>query len=1431
MKTRIYILILLLAINIGPLYGQIINIQLIESFIKPTDYMISSEGGFISIDFHLSDNISEQQLQSAMRQAISNAGISSWLTFDVSIDTSGDNKKGVFILHFSDNQSDSRRSVTIICRNNNFKTVQMGQGGDYYIENSLAPYYIVPQELISISLNGSASNRIYTLLNDDQSIDTKPGTGKQLTFQGKYGTGLYTIKNNYGTSMYGTMEVRLFDHFEMPHLMSEQDTVVLNPFGGTTTITCSRTSNIEIETLNNLLYKFNMGYAKDYWTDNIQMHVTTYDESTCEIQLTYPPNLKDNPLIVDAKFIYTYMYPATLICKQEKGIIKTYKVSGKIIDDDSWHARVELSGSQENISYTLFENNVVRETKRGTGAPLTFDIFTGGGIYTITATIGGNSVNMAGHAILPNTPFERKNQNWILKKTYTDETGTHRFSDIVYYDGLGYPEQNIGIEASPAGNDIITPIYYDAMRRDNVRIYLPYIPEANAGQRVSDPFTDQGIFYSSLYPGETMPYIENIYQASPLDRISETYQIGMDFRQNGGKKTSFVYETIHKDEVLNIKFIPAGLEMNAYYNAGTLYKKRITNADDATSIIYTNTQDLILLIRNIDQTDPDGIQLLDTYYVYDEYGNLCYVLPPELSIKITAGDITDLSDDGPEMRAYAYIYKYDYRKRCIAKKLPGTDWSYMLYDLADKLVMSQDANLRNTTERWQLYRYDALDRITSMQIIQPSKKKDNLQQLFDTKNNLGILRLYQSGELIDSCRYDTYEQMPTELEFEETDIVVTNKDIMLCATGLLVYERRTKAENAAIYLEKAYYYDYRGRVIQIVEHNHLGGISRTSIKYDFLGNILIQVESHSISGQSTPDIKQTTFTYDHRNRLLSEKTRINESDPAIITYRYNETEKLATKIYGTGTNQLKDSLTYDIRGWLRNQRNPEFVSSLYYHLPMILGSIPSYTGNISEWEWRFGDTDNGNTYIFSYDGMARLKETKQHISGEENNLNVEKGLTYDRNGNILTLQRTKNGTSVDNLIYSYIGNQLTTLSGTTSGTYAYDLNGNMTHDGANNFDLTYNKLNMIETISQNNTILAKYSYLSDGTKLSATDADGNGLYYLGSLVYNSQNGDLSLESAAFSSGRFIVTSNGIESHYFVTDHLGSVRAVVNNDGEVIERNHYYPFGMRWNTGELSDNRYRYNGKEDQTFVNVSYTDYGARMYNGQIGRWFTVDLLAENHYSISPYVLCNNNPIRFEDKDGRDWKDKVAGVVIGMLTNIIPSSSLRESYTPNDAVDYNIALAVTDARALIAGNAMSEGGEVAVIAGAGITVAAGAATLATAGVAGEVTVPAMAAGKVITWSGAATKVGGELLMFNATKNAQNGYNYGATEKSSKSKAQSGTQYKRIGDSEIKAMKKNGFDPHDGTKPKQGGKAGKIDYYKGEKGTHYEETGVNINDYE
>jgi RHS repeat-associated protein len=151
------------------------------------------------------------------------------------------------------------------------------------------------------------------------------------------------------------------------------------------------------------------------------------------------------------------------------------------------------------------------------------------------------------------------------------------------------------------------------------------------------------------------------------------------------------------------------------------------------------------------------------------------------------------------------------------------------------------------------------------------------------------------------------------------------------------------------------------------------------------------------------------------------------------------------------------------------------------------------------------------------------------------------------------------------------------------------------------------------------------------------------------LVYKYVNGELQLESAGFGGGRIIASegSNGAiyEPHYFITDHLGSTRAIVKPNAtsesglEVLERNDYLPFGMKWQNPNalISDNRWLYNGKELQTVglpAGVHFLDYGARVYDPEIIRLKTQDKLATQYYSTSPYAYVGNNPTKYLDVGG-----------------------------------------------------------------------------------------------------------------------------------------------------------------------------------------------------
>ena len=219
-----------------------------------------------------------------------------------------------------------------------------------------------------------------------------------------------------------------------------------------------------------------------------------------------------------------------------------------------------------------------------------------------------------------------------------------------------------------------------------------------------------------------------------------------------------------------------------------------------------------------------------------------------------------------------------------------------------------------------------------------------------------------------------------------------------------------------------------------------------------------------------------------------------------------------------------------------------------------------------------------------------------------------------------------------------------------------------------------------EKVSLGDTVLVNYAYLADSTKVSALDSEGDGLLYLGSLIYRKQGESISLESAGFAGGRLVAkeTADGsiMVPMFHVADHLGSVRAVVDGvSGEVVETNDYYPFGSRWNTAtNLTDqtNRFRYNSKEEQSSLYpesvrnaVSYIDYGARQYDPVLGRWFAQDPLSEKYYSVSPYAFCAGNPVKYLDPDGEiiGTAIDVASVAIGIGSFIknVRSGNVKEA--------------------------------------------------------------------------------------------------------------------------------------------------------------------------
>ena len=317
--------------------------------------------------------------------------------------------------------------------------------------------------------------------------------------------------------------------------------------------------------------------------------------------------------------------------------------------------------------------------------------------------------------------------------------------------------------------------------------------------------------------------------------------------------------------------------------------------------------------------------------------------------------------------------------------------------------------------------------------------------------------------------------------------------------------------------------------------------------------------------------------------------------------------------------------------------------------------------NISRMQWQSSKDHVLRGYDFAYDGLNRLEEST-YAEGEDMNQNKnrysENVLSYSANGSIERLQRygkKNNGTFglIDDLMYSYNGNQIKSISDKAGSLlydgsfdfkdgadadveYFYDANGALVKDlnkGISNIE--YDILGNLKCITFSNGFKTKYIYDAAGNKLRTTHESvvANTTDYIGNFVLE----DGKLSKYLFDGGYCSFDNNQNPTfHYYEKDHLASVRMVVNENGTIEQVNHYYPFGGVY--GDLSYNaelqRNKYVGKEFDHIHGLDLYDHGARMYDAARIVWDRVDGLSEKSYRLCPYLYCQNNPVRFVDKDG-----------------------------------------------------------------------------------------------------------------------------------------------------------------------------------------------------
>ena len=424
------------------------------------------------------------------------------------------------------------------------------------------------------------------------------------------------------------------------------------------------------------------------------------------------------------------------------------------------------------------------------------------------------------------------------------------------------------------------------------------------------------------------------------------------------------------------------------------------------------------------------------------------------------------------------------------------------------------------------------------------------------------------------------------------------------------------------------YYGKKGRVVQFHSFNLLGGWEHAYSSYTYAGSAQQTKHVHTTNGKQDV-VEEYDYAYDHVGRLVKTTYCVNGSDKrelSVVDYD-NYGRILLENIMG------KDEVLYDY-----NAQNM-----------------------LTDSGYNEGDRQN--------DGQG----------------NYDESLSYDKMGNVQSLLRSgllDDGSYglIDNLSYSYHGNQLLKVDDAANGPYyqgafhfvdgadeaveyEYDANGNMVRDLNKCISsISYDLNNQPRKIEYNDGRNASYVYDAEGNKLSvsynltamssaqpqmpvmqssdvASANVSNGqktIEYCGNIIYDGDE-TMILNDVGYA---LYNKDNNLSFHYYLKDHLGNNRVVVSEDGKIEQVNDYYPTGALMASSKGGDTqRFKFNGKELDRTNGLNRYDYGARNYDAEIVVWDGVDKLCEKYSPFTPYGYCSGNPMRFYDEKGQEIID------------------------------------------------------------------------------------------------------------------------------------------------------------------------------------------------
>ncbi|WP_417887133.1 DUF6443 domain-containing protein [Zunongwangia sp.] len=497
-------------------------------------------------------------------------------------------------------------------------------------------------------------------------------------------------------------------------------------------------------------------------------------------------------------------------------------------------------------------------------------------------------------------------------KEYTKKTET-----VNYFDALGRLKQSISVRGGANYEDVITPFQYDKLGRQK-KEYLPYADKrATKGKYHNNAFEEQKQFYESdKYENTKNPYSEKVFESSPRNLILEKALPGNAWdlsNENHHSEKKDYHLVNYRDKV---KYYSVSYESSTDKNKPVLLDNGylMKNKDQRPQLfkfttrgenyregdeksydteVFIDFQNRKLLERRfVTNSKTNHLDQIDTYYVYDDYGNLVYVLPPQSNpeSKITQ-EILD---------KFCYQYKYDTKNRLIEKKIPGKGLEYIVYNKIGQPIMTQDKELRKKNQ-WLFTKYDRLGRKiytgffnSTLSINQHQELADKHLQTFESRlknqekaNTINSTEIYytnksypkvNTGKILSINYFDTY--LPNNSIYFEKLPISNNKGkkITLEVKGLsTVSQVRVLTQNSEKWITSTFGYDNYARTIWSNTNNqYLQSTLTTTNSLDFSGKILESTSQHEKRDIADSKIILTDFyDYDHVGRLKTHTQSLN----------------------------------------------------------------------------------------------------------------------------------------------------------------------------------------------------------------------------------------------------------------------------------------------------------------------------------------------------------------------------------------------------------------------------------------------------------------------------------------------------------------------------------------------------------------------------